>query len=217
MAGKIESKLIILGVLFIAASFFVYQKSEPPKVDHTLSLKDFLTDIDGYRIAEDIGVEASIYKFLDLDDYVFTNYIGKQGRVTLFVGFYYTANKMSAAHSPLVCYPAQGWKIDQPVMHTLPVGRDVIHYAEITAGIGGAKELVIYWYQANEDTASQVYRNKINTLYNKFTKHREQNAFVRVSVPLADLSHDEAQKAAIDFIKAFYPKFVAFIRENGNQ
>lgn len=213
---KRATKLIILVVLLLVACFFVYVYNKPDAVtlDKRLQLQDFLSNIDGYKIASHVGMEENIYQFLDLDDYVFTNYAGTEGRVNLFIGFYYTADKLSAAHSPLVCYPAQGWLINNPVMHRLTVAEHDIHYAEIIASLGEDKELILYWFQAHEKTTPHVYRNKINTIFNKITRQQEQNALVRVSVPFTNSSYDKAKKTATDFIEVFYPDFIDFINKN---
>ena len=161
-------------------------------------------------------MEGAAVKMLDLDDYVFVEYKGKTGNVNLYIGYYYTAGKAYASHSPMVCYPAQGWKIDQkPLKHYLDVGQYRINYEEIITSNGPHKELILYWLQSHILTNTQVYMNKIDMAYNKLTKNDEQHAFVRVAVPIGNSTYDEAKKAAVDFIKAFYPNFIRFI-ETGN-
>jgi EpsI family protein len=151
-----------------------------------------------------------------LDDYTFTDYKGANGTVNLYIGYYYTADKAYASHDPMVCYPSQGWKIDeQPVKHSLGVGPNRINYEEIITSNGPQKELVLYWLQSHLLTNTQVYMNKIDMAYNKLTKNDEQHAFVRVSVPIADTTYEKAKKSAADFIQTFYPNFIEFIKTDG--
>lgn len=214
MGRKSETKLIILIVLFLVTSFFVYNTTSHPVLSEKKQpLKDFLADIDGYKTAHNIPMEEDIYKFLNLDDYVFTNYIGSEGKVTLFIGYYYSANKISAAHSPLSCFPGQGWTINEPSRHHLNVGNHEIDYAEIIATLSEQKELVLYWYQSHLNTTPHVFKNKMTTMHNKFMHKEEQHAFVRVSIPFADTNYAQAQKAGTNFIKTFYPKFINFIED----
>ena len=159
-------------------------------------------------------MDKKIYQFLDLDDYIFTNYIGNEGKVNLFIGYYYSANKISAAHSPLVCFPSQGWTINDLSRHHLNVGHHEIFHEEIIATLSEQKELVLYWYQSHLNTTPNVYMNKITTMYNKLMHREEQHAFVRVSIPFTDTNYAQAQKAGTNFIKAFYPKFIDFIENN---
>ncbi len=135
------------------------------------------------------------------------------GRVNLYIGYYYTANKAYASHSPMVCYPSQGWQIDnKPTRKTLSIGQNVIHYEEIVTSLGEQKELVLYWYQSGERSNTQIYKNKIDMGVNKLLNNSEEHAFVRVSLPLAENStYAENEKTATNFIKAFYPQFLKFI------
>ena len=48
--------------------------------------------------------------------------------------------------------------------------------------------------------------------YNKLTKNDEQHGFVRVSIPFSGTSYADAKKSALDFTKAFYPRFIEFMK-----
>jgi EpsI family protein len=212
---KREKKLIVLIVTFLVTCLLVYKpsgKSEPVHKGH--SLREMMDQINGYSVANAITLDDNTYRFLDLDDYTFGDYQGRNGLVNLFIGFYYTTDKISAAHSPLACFPGQGWTITRPAAHELKVGTLTIHYAEITATREGQKELVLYWYQAFHDTTPYVYRNKIDALYNKLAKQEQQNAFVRVSMPMENSTYAQAKKAGTDFMKVFYPKFIEYIDQS---
>lgn len=160
-----------------------------------------------------IDLPSDAVKMLKLDDYLFANYQGPLGNVNLYIGYYYSANKAYAAHSPLVCYPSQGWKIDdKPKRFTLQVGPKTIEYEEITTSLEGNKELVLYWYQAGSFTNTQIYKNKIDMGYNKLMYNSEQNGFVRVAIPI-NTSYEKTQQIAKSFIEAFYPQFIQYISQ----
>jgi EpsI family protein len=216
MGNKIETKLIVLSVLFLLTSAFVYWRAEPSEAKKKPALNQYFEHVNGYKTLRHIAMEDAVVQMLDLDDYTFTDYKGESGKVNLYIGYYYAADKAYASHSPMVCYPSQGWKIDeQPVKYSLAVGPNRIHYEEIITSNGPQKELVLYWYQSHLLTNTQVYKNKIDMAYNKLTKNDEQHGFVRVSVPIANSTYDAAKKAATDFIQAFYPNFIEFIKGEG--
>ncbi len=174
------------------------------------SLQEFLQEIGDYKLIRNIPLGENVKETLELDDYLLADYRGPNGSVNLYIGYYFSAAKMSAAHSPLVCLPAQGWSVDEPVMKQLTVGGNVINYAEIEASIQGKTDLVLYWYQSAQITSPHVFRNKVNTFYNKFTQDGEQHAFVRVTVLLAGGKQD-VNRLALDFIQDFYPEFIEYI------
>ncbi len=213
MENKINTKLIILSILFLLTCVFVYSGQETVQVSKQ-PIRQYLGNVDNYKTIQHIMLEDNALNMLKLDDYLYVDYEGKNGKVNLYIGYYYTAGKAYAAHSPLICYPSQGWKIDeQSFNHTVNVGTYLINYDEITTSLRNQKELVLFWYQAHHHTNTHIVNNKIDMGVNKFFDNNEQHAFVRVSVPLEGVTLDQAQKSALDFIRAFYPQFIHFIDE----
>ena len=84
----------------------------------------------------------------------------------------------------------------------------------IIAAAPERKELLIYWFQAYEKTSPGEFLQKINALLAKFIDGREDNAFVRVTVPMKNIDVDQAYRIGVDFIKAFYPRFLEHIKED---
>ena len=216
MAPKRETKFIILAVIFLGTTVLVYGNPEPAAVRDKPPLRDYFQSLSGYKVFRDLGLNDDASKMLKLDDYTFIDYEGRAERINLYIGYYYTAQKASAAHSPLICYPSQGWKIDnRPERRTLPVGPYTLNYQEIITSHDGEKELVFYWYQTYARTSPEAYQNKIDIACNRFMKRGGQHAFVRVSVPFTNTTQAEAEKAGVDFIRAFFPRFIAYFSEAG--
>ena len=214
MGTKKELKLYFLILLFLLTSIIAFRSLGTATVVHKPAMKDYFGEIPGYTTLQHIPLAESAVEMLNLDDYFYTAYLGPNGKVNLYIGYYYSANKAYAAHSPLICYPSQGWEIKkQPVAHELKVGSHVIHYEEIVTSFGTSKELVLYWYQAYKETNIQIYKNKIDIGYNKFRYNNEQHAFVRVSVPFNGASREEVHQVALDFMQVFYPQFLSFFAE----
>jgi len=207
-----NKKLVVLIILFLVPCLFAFAKSDPPRVVKKQRLTEALAHIDGYRVVRSSPMEENIIEFLDLDDYTLTTYEKDGVQITLYIGFYYTADKVSAAHSPLVCFPGQGWTITEPEYGRLKVGDHQIDYAQIDATLSNQKELIVYWYQSHDDTTQLVYRNKINTLINKLVNGDQQHAFVRVSVPLNKTKSNSEESAIKDFMTEFFLEFMGFIK-----
>ena len=213
MGNRIEIKLVVLIGVFLITCIFIYNKKETPKLNKP-ALKQHFQSINNYKTIRHIELEDNALKMLKLDDYIYADYEGPNGKINLYIGYYYTANKAYASHSPLICYPSQGWEIKKkPTTHTLKVGPYTIHYEEIITSLGEETELVIYWYQSHLLTNTQIYQNKIDMGYNKVLNNGEQHAFVRISVPLASTSSKNVEQVATAFINAFYPQFVDFINK----
>ncbi len=204
---KVTQSFILIAILLIA-SFFVYNTPESVEVKKNIDLKTVFGPIEGYDITYRSPLDEDIFTFLELDDYTSINYAKDGTSINLYIGYYNSLEKVSAAHSPLVCFPGQGWTIDQPSIHRLEISGHTIHYAEMVATLEGRQELVLYWYQADVTTSPEVFRNKINAMINMMFGKKQEHAFVRVTVPFTQTNEENARKAAIKFIQAFYPIFL---------
>jgi EpsI family protein len=219
LGRKKTAQLIVLIVVLLITGLLAYKTFIPAELPDVVKSRDLQTvfgPVKGYKIIYRSPLEKEIYKFLELDDYTSVGYEKDGASVSLYIGYYYSLDKVSSAHSPLVCFPGQGWGIDTPSMHSLKVGDNTINYAEIVATLGGRHELVMYWYQAYDTTATDVYRNKINAMINKLTKNQQEHAFVRVSVPFGGTDKETARQTGIEFIRAFYPVFLGYVNQDSS-
>lgn len=168
------------------------------------------------KIANYVPVKGAVLtpaarSLLNMDDYFFSNFTAPDGDVNLFISHYYSAEKAYDAHSPLICYPSQGWAIDEgPRSGKIDYGKNTINYNEIITSFNGKRELVLFWYQAGSYTARQVYINKLYIGYNKLTRGNESHGFIRVSTPLLDEAYEETKSRVVNFIKSFHPIYVDF-------
>jgi len=216
LGKKTDKKLIYVILLLLVTCFFVYQDSGTTVSNHArLELKNFLREIDGYKISADITLGTDVTGMLKLDDYVYTSYgnVGSKD-VTLYIGHYYSLIKLTAAHSPLVCYPSQGWSINEPVKHQLTIGDDILHYGEVVAQLGDKQELIFYWYQAGNKSMIERSQLKLATAMNKLQKNNEQHGFVRISVPVSGTDQEQARTTGLMFIKAVWPHYLDYIKNN---
>ncbi len=210
--GKTREKgLILLIVLFLLTAISVYLRSEQVEAQKTARLEEHLVTVPGYSHAATLPLDQGTVSFLDLDDYIWTEYEKGGRRVSLYVGYYFSSDKISAAHSPLVCFPGQGWTLTVPTVQLLQVGNHSVKYDEMVASLDQRRELVLYWYQAYDKTENTIYKNKINTLFNQITGEKQEHAFVRVSIPIGESGIEEARTAGRDFVAAFYPAFLSYI------
>ena len=213
VGNKREIKYAVLIVLFLLTCLFVYGWQRGTPVVSKPDMGSFFRRIGTFTRIREIPLLKDHIAMLKLDSYLFGDYQDPRGRtVNLYIGYYFSAGKAYAAHSPLVCYPSQGWKIDRKaVRNTLVVGEHTINYEEIVTSLGENSELVAYWYQAGPYTATQVYKNKMLMGYNKLMTNNEQHGFIRITVSLRNRTIDQARTIVRDFMQQFYPRFVRYI------
>jgi len=208
MGTKIETKLIVVSVLFVIVGALIYNIEEI-EVNEKPSIRSFFKNIDRYKIIQTSELKPELVEMLNLDDYLYADFQGPDERINLYIGYYYNANKAYASHSPLICYPSQGWEIlGKEKKKSMKIGHNVINYHEIITKKDQTKELVLFWYQSYSLSSTQIYKNKISMGYNKLTGKNGQHAFIRVSVHYTDSNN--ANENATEFIKTFYPKLINY-------
>ncbi len=211
MGNKKNKHIIIVITLLGLACFGVYFTSDRDVSTKSVSLPSFLQDIPEYTFKGHQPFEENITSQLYLDDYANVNYLKDGHIIGLYIGYYFSLDKVSAAHSPLICFPGSGWQIDTPKPTRFLTGMHEINYNQFVAQNEQQKILVMFWYQAYETTNHEIFKTKLNSIFNLLTQKKQEHAFVRVTVPLADLTQDEARQVGENFIKQFYPVFLDYI------
>lgn len=213
MGIKKSKQLLILSLILLITGFLANQNDVAKVVEKTKGLKYVLSAIEGYEKIEEVVVSDYLISALKLDDVSQQKYV-KEGKVIeLYAGYYFSIDKLSAAHSPLVCMPGQGWVLGNLTERSLSLGLHTINHAVVTASQGEQQILLMYWFQAYNKSAPNMYVNIYNALLNAFKAKPPEHAFVRVSIPLVGMSRTEAEIFGEDFIRRFYPAFIEYIKD----
>ena len=214
MGSLARSKLIILTALFALTALLVYGGPSSRASKKGMPLAKALSNIPGWTMAGSSPLDDKIIKALKLDDYVNAVYTDGKHTVSLYIGYYLTSRNVGASHSPLVCMPGQGWAVSEMKISPLSVQGHKISLAGMVIEKGEDKELILYWFQATGKTSSGTFVQKLYALWAKAVKHGEDNAFVRVSIPMEKNSLLRAQEIGAVFIRDFYPQFLSYVRKN---
>ena len=209
-------KLVILIICLALTSILIYRKPPSRAANKQVPLAQALADIKGWTVSGNAPLDQKILKALELDDYVNHSFTNGNDTISLYIGYYLTSKKVGAAHSPLVCFPGQGWVLSKAEKRSLIVQGNDVHLMSMVISKGQMKELVLYWFQAFDRSTPGTFLQKVYALLAKFFHAKEDNAFVRISMSLEGKSLDEAQETMFAFIRDFYPVFLTYIRQ-GNE
>jgi EpsI family protein len=177
-------------------------------------LQQALQTLPGWPAAAPIPLSPKVVRELGLDDYLFRIYGGPAEPVTLYIGFYRTASKIGAAHDPLVCYPGQGWQVQsrtQGVYRLTAAPQLAVAYSTMTVALQDSRDLVFYWFQVADGTFSGTLRQKLAMFGRRLRGLSEENAFVRISVPVGNDGEEAARRRALAFLEGFYPVFEEYL------
>jgi len=199
----------VTGILVYSKSPIVPEKKE-------VSLNRIMVDIPGWKVRAFFPLEPKIASALKLDDYI--NAIFSNGRkvVSLYIGCYFSDKKLGAAHDPMVCFPGQGWKLstmDTGLVKMKASTSHTVSFSSMIADKGDQRELVVYWFQSYDKTNTDTFSQKVSSFVKRITRGSQGNAFVRITTPLDSQTREEAQKTIESFIRAFYPLFLKYIKD----
>jgi len=208
------TKIVILIVCFVAAAAFVQSRPDANIAVKKRQLQDALANIPEWNRVGSSPLDDRIVQVLELDDYVSQNYSNGNHEISLYIGYYLSTKKVGAAHDPLVCMPGQGWTVldegkGEVVLENQ--NRERISYSSMMLQKGGARQLVVYWFQAYDTPAPSTFKQKLFLLYRKLLTGREDNAFVRISTFLDQNSIDESYRSIFQFVGSFYPDFMNYV------
>jgi EpsI family protein len=209
-----QKRMLAASLMLMAAGSLVYWDADITAAQKTATLPQVLDDVPGWRRVHTDPLTDAIVEDLRLDDYVNSHYSDGRQTVALYVGYYLSSQKVGAAHSPLVCFPGQGWTLSDFQKKTVAVNSDEIDLMRLRVSASGKNQLLLYWFQAYDRTTSDTFLQKLYTLLAKITHRRQDNAFVRVTVPIEADRVDEAYAAGLSFIQAFFPQLLNHVRED---
>ncbi len=212
--GRISRyRVVILIVCMLICTIFINWQPKATVVNKNESLGQILKNIPGWEQIMTSNLGDDVLTELELDDHIYQNYSNGSFTVSLYVGYYSTLKKVGAAHSPLVCFPGQGWSVSGVKQKKHKSINGSINYTSMIVSKSQTKELVLYWFQAYDKTSSGTFLQKIYTLWSKIRYSREDNAFLRVSIQLDERSEKDSLAACLDFMNQFYPVFYTYIKE----
>lgn len=215
--GQIKrSKVIaLIACLLLTGLLLSLEPGSAPSVKKQ-KMADILNRVGDWQGSGQSSMSPEIVESLQLDDYVFRNYTNGKETIFLYIGYYASAGKIGAAHDPLVCFPGQGMVLTDKTTGVIPIAGPPdkrVNYSSFISTQGLERQYVLYWFQAYNTTNASTFAQKIFLLASKFRGDGQDNAFVRITMPMDNRSPAECQKVIASFVRDFYPLFLAYIEE----
>ncbi|MEH6525479.1 MAG: VPLPA-CTERM-specific exosortase XrtD [Sneathiella sp.] len=176
ITGALLCALMIVSVLFV--------RNIDPEIPDRRQFTSFPLKINGMIAEEDIlpGIEQTI---LNMSDYFLGHYRAKsRSPITLFIGYYEQQSASNTPHSPRVCIPSGGWKIDAITEIELQNGDRKVPVNRVLISRGENKLLVYYWFQQRGKFIANEYKAKLNLLLGGMSSARTDGALVRLYMPI---------------------------------
>lgn len=212
------ARLYIIAVCCALAYAGIQAASRPEHIAPRMALASFPLTLSDWTGKNEQPFTPQVLKVLGADEYVNRTYIGPQGVVGLYLGYYQSQREGDAIHSPLNCLPGAGWeplskaRLDLDVDGRPGAGPRKITVNRFVIQKGMDRNLVLYWYQSHGRVVASEYSSKVLMVWDSIRLNRTDAALVRVIAPIRDgQSVDMAEATAVAFVRQAFPRFVAFL------
>jgi EpsI family protein len=182
-----RSRLLASALVYLASgALLLYWHSVSSPTRRTFDLDAIPTRIGERQLVEEDRLEPEIAQSLRVDGYLLRRYQGPDARpLWLYVAFYRGVGA-TGAHDPEVCYPAQGWDVQQSRELAIDLGeRGSLRARLLRARLELQEETVLYWFQPATRWPRTTALEQLLRIYDAL-RGTPQYAFVRVSIPGAD-------------------------------
>lgn len=192
MTRNVEAVLLIAVLLLTgAASWWLMLR---PTTMHDPTAFDALPqDLQGWR-AYEIELDEGVSEMLGADHNVQRAYVHPLGyQIFVYVGYYSTQRGGTPEHTPDVCYPAQGWAIQESSVQRVG-GSDGFDLQEFIVKKGEERRLVHFWYRTGiRSGITSVLGLRMSHFWGRLTENRGDGALIRLSTRIVENDPEEAR------------------------
>jgi EpsI family protein len=117
--------------------------------------------------------------------------LGGISRTALYVGYHATQQGDKRMHSPTLCLPGSGWTPIASKTVTVPVEGKPVKVNRFVLQKERQQILVYYWFQGRGRITTGEAELKINAFKDALISHRDEEALVRIVVPVGTAKWSE--------------------------
>ena len=175
----------ILGLVLLFVGGFAWSLQLRPRLEvHAQALTALPPDLDDWH-SRNVPLEETVESILQADANVQREYVRPTGdSVWLLVAYYGTERGGRPEHTPGLCYPANGWRIERGGTVTIDPARD-LRATEYVAEKNGHHDLVQFWYRSHRRTGMLGDLDmSLDHLFGRMRTGRADGALVRLSTPI---------------------------------
>jgi EpsI family protein len=153
-----------------------------PRTAGALELRTVSTTAAGTFTDETL--DAGFLDMLRARDVLYRTYTGREGEpVWVFLGYFDRQKEGSQVHSPRHCYPGSGWNIETEPRWEAPWGKGQV--ASLVVNDGNERRLVVYWYQMDGRTETDVLPLKLEMTRRAVLRRPQDVVFASISTPVS--------------------------------
>jgi EpsI family protein len=172
--------ILTCATLLATWSLVGYTERNPPQ-SLARPLDQIPREIGGWVGADDPPFATRILRSLDATSLLSRTY-RKEGReLNLFVSYYAKQKAGESMHSPKYCLPGGGWEPLETSFVTVPTSHGNASINKYVLQMGGARTLILYWYQSPGRVIASEYEGKALLFWDGLTHGRSGGSIVRLT------------------------------------
>jgi EpsI family protein len=216
--GALVSAAVIL--LFFGLTTALHTRGHGPG-EFDVHLERLPITIGRWTGVEAEALSAKSHDILRLDQYIRRLYTSPEGtRVFVYIGYWakQSGEHQAAKHSPLMCLPANGWKISSPEATQVEIPGGAQSARKLAGKIKNNDILFYYWFFSGEQTYVDETEALFHIMRETVVNARSDGGIVEISVDMdGSLSRIEAEAKAEgvlrDFVKDFSPALNSLLQQ----
>jgi EpsI family protein len=202
----------VASILLLAQGALLYSSVRPEFIPVSPPLSGVPKQLGAWRFLTEGVVNPETMAVLQADDVLNRMYTNGTIPANLFVAGFRSQRTGKAPHSPKNCLPGSGWLPLADREITLDVGRQMpIPVNRYVIAYGDQRQLVYYWYQSRDRAVADEFKAKFWVVADAIRYNRTDTALIRVIVPIIDRNEEAADRAAADFVRAFYNTVLQYL------
>ncbi|MDH4222015.1 MAG: EpsI family protein [candidate division Zixibacteria bacterium] len=156
---------------------------------------------------EEFFFSGQTYELLKVDVSTLRRYVRRDGaNLWFFISYFKSQEYGSQIHSPKHCLPGSGWKIlKREKVRIDPGSGSSFKVNKLLIAEKNSREIMYYWFQTRGGVINSEMGLKLDLVFNALRRRPTDAAFIRINLPLGQLSEEEAQLLFEDFLRTFQP------------
>jgi EpsI family protein len=207
MSWKRKEFWMIVGLFLLTGVLVNLLRYSRVESGSLVSFSSIPLELGGWR-GEEYFFSDQTYQILKADVSILRRYTHRDGKELWFFISYFKSQEYGAQiHSPKHCLPGSGWKIlsKEKIRINLDTGTN-LKVNKLLIAEKNSREMMYYWFQTRGGVITSELGLKLDLMFNSLRRKPTDAAFIRINLPLNQLSEREARVLFEDFLKTFGPK-----------
>ena len=200
---RVKTSFIAALIILVAGGSFSLALRHPPETSPAGVRLASIPSVKNGWIGRDISIGPAVEEALDVNQYVYREYVNGSGlSVWLFVGYFTSQKFGSGIHSPRNCLPGSGWEIVNRSYSPLP-GDSSLSVNRMNILRGESRQVMYYWFVTRAGHLNNEYSLKGSLIKSALLGDPTDAAFIRINTAMSAFSPTDAEKGVEEFVRIF--------------